>query len=286
MAVYKRTYRGYSGSLTPAWSRFLVVYRVSSLGLFRSKFLAAFLMACFFCPIIAAVGIYVANNATFLASVRIKPNTILSINGPFFSLFLQIQASFAIILTALVGPGLVSPDLGNNALPLYFCRPFSRTEYVVGKMSVLAVVLSWITLLPALVLFAIQTSVAGGKWFADNYWIAGAIVLASAVLILTLTLLSLALSAWVKWKVVAGALVLAVIFGGAGFGHAVDAVMRTEKGAFLDLIRMVVTIFRQLFGDESESGITNSQAWMGLFAAWSLCLFLLTKKLRAYEVVK
>jgi ABC-2 type transport system permease protein len=286
MAVYKRTYRGYTGVITPAWSRFMVVYRVSSQGLFRSKFLAAFLMACFFCPIVAAGAIYVANNPTFLATVHIPKNNLMSINGQFFSYFLQIQASFAIILTALVGPGLVSPDLGNNALPLYFCRPFSRTEYVLGKMSVLAVVLSWITMLPALALFGIQTSVAGGKWFSDNYWIAGAIVLGSAVLILTLTLLSLALSAWVKWKVVAGALVLAVLFGGAGFGHAVDSVMRTDKGAFLDLIRLVVTVFRQLFGDESESGIANSQAWMGLFAAWALCFYLLTKKLRAYEVVK
>ena len=29
MAVYKRTYRGYSGPLTPTWSRFLVLYRFS-----------------------------------------------------------------------------------------------------------------------------------------------------------------------------------------------------------------------------------------------------------------
>ena len=29
MAVYERTYHGYEGSLTPAWSRFLIVPRYS-----------------------------------------------------------------------------------------------------------------------------------------------------------------------------------------------------------------------------------------------------------------
>ena len=50
--------------------------------------------------------------------------------------------AFAAILGPLVGPVLVSPDLVNNALPLYFSRPFSRAEYVLGKVSVLALLLS------------------------------------------------------------------------------------------------------------------------------------------------
>jgi hypothetical protein len=44
----------------------------------------------------------------------------------------------ALFLAAFVGPGQVSPDLANNALSLYLARPFSRVEYVLGKMSVLA----------------------------------------------------------------------------------------------------------------------------------------------------
>jgi ABC-type transport system involved in multi-copper enzyme maturation permease subunit len=59
---------------------------------------------------------------------------------------LQTQIGFAFLLTAFVGPGLISPDLGNNALVLYFCRPFSRTEYVAGKLLVLVKLLSYITL--------------------------------------------------------------------------------------------------------------------------------------------
>ena len=50
----------------------------------------------------------------------------------------------------------MSPDLRNNGLPLYLSRPFSRTEYVLGKMSVLLILLSAITWVPGLLLFLFQ----------------------------------------------------------------------------------------------------------------------------------
>ena len=51
-------------------------------------------------------------------------------------------------LAAFVGPGLISPDLSHNGLPLYLARPFSRAEYVLGKMSVLVGLMSLMTWIP------------------------------------------------------------------------------------------------------------------------------------------
>ena len=64
-------------------------------------------------------------------------------------------------MALLVGPPLVSRDLRNNALPLYLCRPFSRTEYVMGKMSVMLILLSAITWVPQLLLFLFQSYLRG-----------------------------------------------------------------------------------------------------------------------------
>ena len=50
-----------------------------------------------------------------------------------------------VFLALLVGPQQVSRDLANNGLPLYLCRPFTRSEYVVGKMSIVVILLSTIT---------------------------------------------------------------------------------------------------------------------------------------------
>jgi hypothetical protein len=67
----------------------------------------------------------------------------------------------ALFLAAFVGPGQVSPDLANNALSLYLARPFSRVEYVLGKMSVLAILMSLMTWMPGLLLFGLQGYLEG-----------------------------------------------------------------------------------------------------------------------------
>ena len=113
-------------------------------------------------------------------------------------------------------------------MPLYLCRPFSRTEYIAGKMSVLVFLLSLVTWVPGLILFVIQASLAGWEWTKANLWIAGSIFIGLVVWILVLSLLALALSAWIKWKIAAGGLVLGVFFAGAGFGSALNSVMRTQ----------------------------------------------------------
>src|SRR6266567_4701667 len=136
----------------------------------------------------------------------------------FRSKFMSVQGVFAFLLTAFAGPGLISPDLANGALPLYFCRPFSRAEYVLGKSSVLAILLSQITWVPGLVLFVVQASLAGASWAWTHLWIAGSLVISSLIWIAILSLLAMALSAWVKWRIVAGAVVAGGMFFGAGFG--------------------------------------------------------------------
>ena len=158
MAVYKRSYRGYSGEITPVWSRFLVLYRFSRRTLFRSKIQTVFFALCFFFPLLCLLGIYANSHLSALTFLGQRPGPFLDVNGRFFSVYLDFQAALAFLLTAFIGPGLVSPDLSNGALTLYLCRPLSRTEYVLGKMSVLFITLSWITWLPGLVLFFVQAS--------------------------------------------------------------------------------------------------------------------------------
>ena len=74
----------------------------------------------------------------------------------------------ALFLAAFIGPGQVSPDLANNALSLYLARPFSRVEYVLGKMSVLLMLMSLMTWVPGLLLFALEGYLEGWQWMAGQ----------------------------------------------------------------------------------------------------------------------
>jgi ABC-2 type transport system permease protein len=285
MAVYRRSYRAYSGTLTPQWSRFLVVFRYFRRNLFRSKVQTGFFVLCFFYPIACMVMIYLAHSATFLAKLGI-PSQLITIDNVFFFRYLSVQGVLAFLMTALAGPGLISPDLANGALPLYFCRPFSRAEYVLGKSSVLGILLSQITWIPGIVLFVIQASFAGAHWAWENLWIAGSLILGSLIWIAILSILAMALSAWVKWRIVAGALLLAVMFFGAGFAQAVNAVLRIDGGHFFDLAYLVVTVWTNLFSADNERAISAGQAWIAILVYCGVCLWLLLRKVRAYEVVR
>lgn len=286
MAVYRRSYTSYAGPLTPAWSRSLVLFRYSRRKLFQSKFQTGLFVLCFFYPLACLLFIYAANNLSFLASLGGVGSRIAKIDNKFFLTFVQVQGVLGFILTAFTGPGLISPDLANGALPLYLCRPFTRAEYLIGKASVLAIVLSQITWIPGLVLFAVQGSLAGSSWTWDHLWIAGSLMLASLIWIAILSLLAMALSAWVKWRIVAGALLLAVLFFGAGFAQAINAVLRTQSGHFVNIVYLMGTIWTSLFRVDMDGSISPSDAWIALLIYCGICLALLVRKVRAYEVVK
>ncbi len=230
--------------------------------------------------------IYLANNLSVLSSFGVPAGQFIKVEPSLFLYFCWVQAAFTYLLTAFIGPSLISPDLVNGSMPLYFCRPFSRTEYIAGKMSVLVLLLSMVTWVPGLILFVIQASLAGWEWTRANFWIAGSIFVGLMVWILMLSLVALALSAWIKWKIAAGGLVLGVFFVGAGFGTALNNVMRTNYGSLLNLTEVMFKIWAKLFRWPEDTGISLEAAWISVGLVCGVCLWLLVRRVRAFEVVK
>ncbi len=306
MAVFENSYGRYEGALTPEWSRFLVLPRYALRDVFGSKFFIAVYCLCFIYPLVAAILVYLHHNANAIAVMQIDLNDLLPINASFFQFFVEFQAWAAFVLAVLVGPVLVSRDLANNALPLYLCRPFSRAEYVLGKMSVLVILLSLVTWVPGLLLFLLQAYLEGAGWFASNLWMAGSIFVASMVWIVLLSLLALAVSAWVRWRVVASGALLGLFFVMSAFGEMVNGLFITRMGNLISPAALMKNIWRGLFGHfEREVGNYVVDPVWGrpllevtlreppLWAFWlvgalvcAACVLLLARKVRAYEVIK
>jgi len=155
VAVHKRAYRPYEGPLTAERGRFLVLPRYGLLELFESRLLTAFFVLCFVPVLIGASAIYIANSPAARALLEMSSAPDFVRKPDFFFAILTLQGGLAFLLTAWVAPVLVSPDLVNGALPLYLSRPFTRVEYVLGKATVLLTLLSAITWVPMLLLFAL-----------------------------------------------------------------------------------------------------------------------------------
>ncbi len=286
MAVYKRNYRPYQEGHTPGWSRFLVLPRYILQDVFASRIITIFFIVSFMPFLGAMVLVYLRYNVKALEIFDLPIQQLLAIDSTFFLYLLNAQCGFGLILTVLVGPGLVSMDLVNNALPMYFCRPFSRPEYVVGKMCVLAILLSAITWIPLTVLLGFQASLEGFGWLAENLRILFGVFLGAWVWILLMCFLSLAISAWVRWRPVAGAMLFGVFLVLAGFGEAVNQIVDTRKGTLLNLEAVVDSINAWLFQVDSWSRVPVDQAWLSLGVTLGLCLLILNRKLKAYEIVR
>ena len=303
MAVYEHTYKQYTGEVTPRWSRFLILPRHSYRSIFQSKLFIAFFVACFIYPLVASILIYLHHNVEALAIFSMSVGRLVPIDADFFQSLVVGQGMTAFFITLLIGPPLVSRDLTNNALPLYLCRPFSRVEYVVGKMSVLLILLSLITWIPILLLYLFQSYLEGWGWFTANLRIAGAIFVGSWIWILLLALLALAISSWVKWRIAASAALIGIFFIPAAFAEAINNIFRTHFAHIVSLPMLIKSAWAGLFGTFMQQtgrmrGFSQGQrifvdlfepplwaSWLVIFAIGAFCLLLLYRKVRAYEVV-
>lgn len=309
MAVYEHLYGAYEGESHTAASRFFVIPRYELRQVFKSKLLTTIFILCFIYPLIAAILIYLHHNANAIALLQIKVRELLPIDASFFLTFLEVQGAFAFILTVLVAPPLISRDLANNALPLYLCRPTSRLEYVLGKMTVVGLLLSLVTWVPGLLLFFFQSSLAGFSWLWTNLWMIWVIFFGSMVWIVLLSLIALAVSSLVKWRVVASGAMLGLFFVPSAFGAIVNQLFLTRSGHLVSLWTTMNSVWQGLFGlfvrqTGAIRGKINNPIYGGqivdivlreppLWASWlviamicGVCVWLLARKVRAYEVIK
>jgi len=181
----------------------------------------------------------------------------------------------------------------------------SSAQYIVEWIffSIVILLLSAITWVPGLMLFVLQSSLEGWSWFTQNIWIASAIFIGSLVWILLLALLTQAISAWVKWRVASRAALLAAFFIPSAFASIVNEIFRTRWGHIFDLQALIGNIwaglfgrFQQQYGYVDRSGVEHLEnaftepplwaSWLVMFLICAACLWLLSRKVKAYEVVK
>src|SRR6266849_6680131 len=293
MAVYKRRYNPYTGSLTPEWSRFFVLTRYAFADLFKSRFFVILLVLSLV-PILFFAGyIFIANNKTVQLLMQVRSADLFSVEAQYFVVIMMVQTQAAFLLNCWVGPVLIAGDLTNGALPLFLSRPFSRADYVLGKLSVLGLLLSAVTWVPGLLLFSLQSGLAKDGWIWSHLWMVVPIVLCSAIWILMLSLISLAASAWVKLRIVATGVIFISFFVPTGLGEMFNAIMGTYWGRLLNFSYLFRLILAK--GFRERSGLLGSFGWneIPVPAAWGVLIFvsllslvILNARLRAREAVR
>lgn len=133
---------------------------------FKFVFAGAFMPA-----FVALGGLYVSERLEDFKALVQSNRTLLNIDPNYFKTFLtsNFLLFFIILVLVFAAAGLIADDLKHNSLQLYFSRPLSKKDYLLGKMSVIAFFVLVLTGLPWLVVFVFKLIFAGSfKFFLDH----------------------------------------------------------------------------------------------------------------------
>jgi hypothetical protein len=119
-------------------------------------------------------------------------------------------------------------------------------------------------------------------------------VLCSAIWILMLSFIALAVSAWVKLRIVATGVIFVSFFVPMGLGEMFNAIMGTYWGHLLNFSLLFQLILSNGFREQSESlssvygrgEVPVPAAWIMMILVCVFSLFILNTRLRGRETVR
>jgi len=290
MSVYKHDYRAYTGRVTPLWSRVYVLARYGLAEVWSSKITIGLFTLSMLPVLIYLFGIYLANNPIARMMI-VKGNARgFSIDAAYFLKVLATQSWIALVVTAWIAPRLITFDMADNALPILLSHPISRVGYVFGKFVALLASLSLITWIPCILLFIYQGYSSPQGWAVANLSMGFGMMAGALIWISFLSILGLALSSWVKWRVVATGIIFAAVFVPAGVGGVVNAILRTRWGLLLNFPIIMSELWQRLLGAPEFNWPRQQIPTIAIAAvlaiACGVCVAMLNARIRAREVVR
>jgi ABC-2 type transport system permease protein len=277
--IHDQSYRRYQGHRQPLGQAWTVITWAGIRSMLARKVFLALLVFSWIPFIVRTVQIYVVTMYPTVAQA-------VPVNVGMFQAFIDQQGIFVFFVTIYVGSGLIAGDRRANALQIYLSKPLLRMEYIGGKLAILMFYLLMITLVPALLLVAMQVMFSGGLGFLkDNLYVVPAITLASLTRVVIASVTMLALSSLSKSTRYVAVLYTGAIF----FTDAVFAVLRVVTGSSrvawvsitANLSQVTDAMFRQPVSYETPVAVSV----LVLLALVIVSISVLERKVRGVEIV-
>lgn len=250
--VHRLGYRGWAGQLESGWMRWTVISSVGIRRAWQSRWLRRMLFFAWLPAVWFGVGFFLWEQAALYPEWRQTLTPFLQGMPPTVefnqiresvrtgdlessrhtvwawllqTLFRNPQGVLMVMVVGLIAPPLISQDIRSRAFLLYFSRPLTRGEYLLGKLATLWAYLSVISTMPALALYVLGVLLSPNLSVVSATWdIPFRIVAASVVLMLPTSVLALCFSSLTQESRYAGFAWFAVwILGWFTYGAGVSA---------------------------------------------------------------
>jgi ABC-2 type transport system permease protein len=231
MAVHDLGYRGWTGVMSGASSRWLVIAATGIRRAWQSNWLRRIILFAWLPAFIFAFGFFFWEKSLLTPGFS-EPIRGFVENAPpdfqravlkgmddqnpasarhgmwawlLYSFFRKPQGFVMVVVIGLIAPPLISQDIRSRAFLLYFSRPITRRDYVVGKYVTVFFYLALISTLPALALYALGVLLSPSLSVVSATWdLPLRILAASAVLAIPTASLALFLSSMTQESRIAG----------------------------------------------------------------------------------
>ena len=278
MPIHDQSYRRYGGKRGEPGQAWTVIAEAGIRNMIRKRTFIGLLLFAWLPFIIRAVQIYIASNFPQAALLAPTAET--------FREFMDQQTPFVFFVTIYVGAGLIANDRRANALQIYLSKPLMRVEYIVGKLTILAVFLLLVTLVPGILLLMLQIAFAGSFEFArKNVFLFPAITLAGLLQVLLASFTMLALSSLSKSARYVAILYAGVLFFTKAMFGALALITggtRVAWVSFSDNLTQVVDVIFRLKPRYEVPWIVSLLVIIGLMA---VSASILERRVRGVEVV-
>jgi ABC-2 type transport system permease protein len=277
--VHDQSYRRYLGTRRPPGRAWTVILRTGVRTLLGRRPFLALLIASWIPFLVRTVQIYAVTAYPQAAQV-------LPIDARMFQSFIEFQSLFAFFITVYAGAGLIATDRRAHALQVYLSKPLLRMEYIGGKLAILVLFLTLVTIVPSLLLVVMQVLFSGSFAFLGSHLeLLPAVFVASALRVIVYAMTMLALSSLSTSTRYVAVMYAGVVF----FSEAVYGVLAFVTGstrvAWVSLSRNFDVVTDAVFHQPARVDTPIAVSVLVLLALVVVSMSVLERRVRGVEVV-
>jgi len=246
MPLHDPGYKHWSGNWTTHPYRWWVVTKQGIRLLIKRRLFVSLMIVSYLPFLVCAVMIYLSSSVGgYVGSLRITP--------AFFETFLSIERYFVFFISIYAGAGLISNDLRANALQIYFSKPITRRDYILGKLGTIVFFLALPTLVPAVLLYLLSILFQASFGIPPESLVLLAAILGYSLLIIfTNSLIMIGFSSLCKSSRFAGLSFAALFFFSQVLSTVLSLVLRDPRIGWIGLENNVRRLGDVLFRAESR----------------------------------
>lgn len=287
MPIHDQGYQRWKGEIQVHPLRWWPIVRQGVMQVLPQRKVILLIVLAWLGPIIKGVTLFGKLRATDLITQLLGEGGA-DVGAGFYWGAIDQQGFSVLIFVVLVGSSLIASDRRYRALQLYFSKPLTPLDYILGKLGIVGCFLVLTVWLPVLLLWIfgliIEPSV---EYFSQIWYVPLSLTVYTALLIAVAGLLILALSSvGQKGVFVAGAWI--ILFGYGPFQLVILLLRELSGQAFwslLSLERDLDQVGAWLFGRINDTELHPVASLVVLLAAATACFLVLRRKIRPVEVV-